>query len=149
MRPLLIVALFAGCGSTSAKPAPAAPEPSDVDLCVQIRTALRACTDDYIPALVDARIKIDYPAGIAARGATADSRAALVAEAKEEWKTDGSDEHNRSMCQMIIESTDAAARAPTRPKTKACIATTDCKARVECWKPMLDDIMAGRKASGH
>jgi hypothetical protein len=39
-------------------------------------------------------------------------------------------------------------RDQMRPVAESCVAIADCKARVACWQPALDQIMAGRKAAG-
>ncbi|HEU4614383.1 MAG TPA: hypothetical protein VFS15_19945, partial [Kofleriaceae bacterium] len=52
---------------TPADPA-AAPAQAGVDpkaVCIEAFTRSRECTDDFIPALVDARASVDQPPGIA------------------------------------------------------------------------------------
>ena len=72
---VLVIALAAACGTTHDATPTAQPTTklqamsSTADnqaFCVQGFQRARTCTDDYIPALVDARVKVDHPPGIAA-----------------------------------------------------------------------------------
>jgi len=126
----------AACGSTSdAAPATArAQAPDPTATCVEVMTRNRTCTDDYIPALVDARARHDVPAGITA--AVAADRAAVITEALGEWAEDSKDPAIASMCQQMARSGAAApADVETAP---ACRAQTAWWPYVACVMPVFE-----------
>jgi len=128
----------AACGSTSdAAPPPTtarAQAPDPVPTCVEVMTRNRTCTDDYIPALVDARARHDVPAGITA--AVAADRAAVITEALGEWAEDSKDPAIASMCQQMAAS---GAAAPADVETaQACLAQTACGPYVACVMPVFE-----------
>ena len=117
-----------------AKPAPTtaqktstADEPKAV--CVATMTRARECTDDYIPALVDARAQADAPPGIA--DAVKKDRNAVIAEAKQEWATDSKDENIAGMCEKM----GGDATPDELATAKDCNAKTDCKEYTSCVMP--------------
>ena len=71
---------------------------ADHDLCVAFITHARTCTDQYIPALVDARAAADMPAGIKAE--VAKDRDGVIAQAKQEWATDSHRREHRADVQL-------------------------------------------------
>jgi hypothetical protein len=102
---------------------------ADHDLCVAVMTHSRTCTDQYIPALVDARAQVDHPAGI--KDAVANDRAGVIAQAMQEWSTDSSDANIESMCQKPMPNADQQRDAVT-----ACQAKTDCGEFSSCIVPI-------------
>lgn len=146
-RTLMLTALLTlaatACGTTEAAPsgpdepatAQAAPDPVDLAaLCVRAQQRARACTDEYIPALVDTRAAADRPTGIAA--AVRSDRAAVIAEAKSEWATDSTDANLVAMCTNLDASATPAQRADA-PAMEACVAAATCTGYVECALPLL------------
>ena len=142
------LALFAlaACEGAEAKPAPAstpqkmqaATANADHDLCVAFITHARTCTDQYIPALVDARAAADVPAGI--KDEVAKDRASVIAQAKQEWSTDSSDATIEQMC-----SSPKLAQVATdekRQKATTCNANTDCAAYTACAVPIFAENWA-------
>ena len=133
---LVPVALFAAaCGTTSdAAPAPKqAAAPTDHDTCIAVMTKNRACTDDYIPALVDSRARADQPAGI--RDAVAKDRAAVITQAKAEWADDSKDPAIAAMCERMTAQPlpqDLVAMA------RGCLAKDACGAYVACITPVFE-----------
>ena len=116
------LAPLAGCASDNAqaaKPAPTAQKASTDDpkaVCVATMTRSRECTDDYIPALVDARAQADAPPGIA--DAVKKDRNAVIAEAKQEWATDSQDANIAGMCEKMAgdpPTSSAWTWKPSRP----------------------------------
>jgi len=108
------------------------------DTCVAAFRRQRECTDTYIPALVDARVRADRPAGIAAKDKEV-GRDALVAAALEEWKTDSTDAAIDQMCTKITD--DELAGAPELvEQAKACLAESECAAFSAC----AIDLVASR-----
>jgi hypothetical protein len=137
----LALSITAACGASEPKSAapqevpapevkPSAEKYEGYDTCVAAFRRQRECTDTYIPALVDARVRADKPAGIAAKDKEI-GRDALVAAALEEWKTDSTDEAIDQMCTRI--TNDEAAGAPELiERAQACLAESDCAAFSAC-----------------
>ena len=128
----------AACGSTSdAAPAPttARAQASDPSAsCVEVMTRNRTCTDDYIPALVDARARHDVPAGIT--DAVKADRAAVIAEALGEWAEDSKDAAITAMCERMAASGRAS---PVDVETaQACLAQAACGPYVACVIPVFE-----------
>jgi hypothetical protein len=128
---------LAACEGAEAKPAPATAQKTaaasanaDHDLCVAIIQHARTCTDQYIPALVDARAAADHPAGIKAE--VASNRDGVIAQAKQEWATDSTDANIEAMCQRPMPNADAQ-----RDSATACQAQTDCAAFSQCMVPIM------------
>jgi len=105
----------------------------------------RTCTDDFIPALVDARIELDLPAGIAAEGKKEGGRDALIAKAKEEWSKDSEPATVAEHCK------DMAGKMPAEHKTQVsaalsqCLASSDCGSYVKCVMPTMKKVLSERK----
>lgn len=142
----VLVSVLGACGSAS-KPADTTPaaKPAGDDLtatCVAVFERQRTCTDEFIPALVDLRIRLDVPPGIA-EAASSEGRDALVAQAMEEWKADSTDE---AIAQTCSESLNAPPEAQERMKQTAneCLATDGCDAFVTCILPVLEQHLAPR-----
>ncbi len=132
----LLASGLAACEGAEAQPAPAtaqkaaaATSAEDRDLCVAIMTHARTCTDQFIPALVDARATVDVPAGIKAE--VAKDRDGTIALAKTEWASDSTDANIEQMCGRPISDADAE-----RDAAKACHAKTDCGEFAACFVPI-------------
>ena len=139
---LVLAALAAGCGTASeaapAQPAPPAQPASSGEVrtsCVDVMTRNRACTEAFIPALVDARARHDQPPGIAA--AVAADRAAVIAEAMGEWAEDGKDEAIARTCQAMAERLPEAEAGDVAAST-ACLGKPDCASYVACVTPLFE-----------
>ncbi len=166
IRPTLLsgplgAALFlVACGSSepapaqptaapAATPVQAAPTASSDEpqaTCRQMMTRMRDCTDVFIPSLVALRVELDVPAGIAAED-TAQGRDALVAQAKEEWKTDSTDEAIASQCTRLVSSIPADQLGPMLDAGKACVAKESCEEFVPCIEPIQRQHLAAQKAA--
>ena len=138
----LALAPLAGCASETAqaKPAPvAAQKTSTADdpkaVCVATMTKARECTDDYIPALVDARAQADVPPGIADQ--VKKDRDAVIAQAKQEWATDSKDENIAAMCDKIAGETGSDADAGTGWATAKDCNAKACKEYTSCVMPLF------------
>lgn len=137
---LALASFAAGCGTTSeAAPTPpatpAAPPAAGPDAeatCVEVMTRNRVCTDEFIPALVDARARHDQPPGITA--AVKADRAAVIAEAMEEWAEDGKDEAIAQTCARMSQGMTPAGVDASR----ACLASDACGAYVACVTPLFE-----------
>jgi hypothetical protein len=95
--------------------------------CVQLFERQRACTDAFIPALVDLRRELDAPTGIAQQ-----PRADVVAAALEEWKADSTDDALAGQCDRLAPKLAAAAVAEAR----GCVAMGPCGEFVRCVMPL-------------
>jgi len=142
---LALTLTLAACGPATPPPKSSGPAVSAADAkagCVKLREKQRACTADFIPALVDMRIKVDVPPGIAA-AAKSDGREALVAKAMEEWKGDSTDEAIAAMCEKMPMPPNAT--AAQKEAVAKCQSVTDCKAFVGCFLPVLEELLASGK----
>ena len=145
----LTITVAAACGgSSSASPAgePAKPAGapagggavSDADVvnhCVAVFTRQHDCTDEYIPALVDTRIDLDLPPGIAAAGATPDGRADIIDQAKQEWAVDGVEPKRTQTCQAIVPQLPPEVKAEAENIANTCLAKSTCGEFVQCVMP--------------
>jgi hypothetical protein len=138
---LASLSTLAACATheAEAKPATAAPKSGgttdDHALCVKMFDRNRECTDQYIPALVDARARKDMPAGIAAE--VKSDRDGVIAQAKQEWAKDSTDEAIESTCNMIVAHLSDADRAD-ETTVGQCLEKTDCGEYVACQVPVLE-----------
>jgi hypothetical protein len=139
---------LAACGPSTSNPkgstglAPAVAAADAKAGCVKLREKQRSCTADFIPALVDMRVKIDLPPGIAAAART-DGRDALVAKAHEEWKNDSTDASIAAMCEKM--PMPPGVTPAQRAAVAKCLSAPDCKAFVGCFLPILEEVMAAAK----
>ena len=102
---------------------PSAESNEGFDVCVAAFRRQRECTDVFIPALVDARVRADKPAGIAAKDKEM-GRDALVAGAKEEWASDSTDEAINATCTKL--TGDGAGTPELLQKAEACLEKSGC-----------------------
>src|SRR5689334_16952529 len=107
---LVTAATAAACSASEAAPAsPGAPAqkastPDPQATCVELMTRNRVCTEDFIPALVDARVKYDNPPGI--KDQVAKDRDAVIAQAKAEWAEDSKDAAIAEHCKEMAAHSD-------------------------------------------
>lgn len=140
-----LCSLAAACGTTSDVPpvAPAAPQaaspPALQQQCVATMTRSRACTDQYVPTLVDARARLDRPSGIAA--AVQSDRDGVIAQARSEWIKDSTDEAIAERCQAIVAHLTPEAQADVS-SAQRCVAQADCGAFVACVMPIVEQHLA-------
>lgn len=133
-------------GKSEASAAPAAQATaagdSSVDAkatCVASWVRQRECTDQFIPALVDLRVRMDFPAGIAAE-AQQHGRDALITTARGEWAEDSTDEAIATSCDRML------AALPSPPVEEAleggarCLAETTCDAFVTCELAVMESF---------
>jgi hypothetical protein len=141
---LLAALSLAACGGGSASsPDPAATaRPAALQAqCEAFFARARTCSEPYVAGLVDVRIELDRPPGIADR-ARAEGREPLVAQAMEEWETDSQPENVTRMCagsmtNMPAEQTQAMSAAAER-----CMAETACDAFATCAADMHRTMIA-------
>ncbi len=142
--PLIVVATtwLVGCSaseqpnaapSASAQPLSAAADASYAQ-CLALRNRERSCTQQYIPALVDARIEMDRPQGIAAQAKT-EGRDSLIAQAFKEWEVDSV--NAEEFCRGQLSRLPSPAVEVFLKGAGACIERSSCTQFVSCWVPQL------------
>ncbi len=105
-------------------------------VCIEVMTKSRTCTSEFIPALVDVRVKHNNPEGIA--DAVKADRNAVISQAMTEWAADSKDDAIARTCpQMASAMPDADVAA-----SKACAAEADCAAFVACVMPQIEKRFA-------
>jgi hypothetical protein len=142
---LALVAGAAACGgadaparsgttpTTEAQPATAGTPRA---ACVAMFERQRACTDIYLPALVDARIANDRPAGIAAEAAKPGGRDAMIATARTEWANDSTDASISATCDNVLAKMPPEQAEGMAGQANQCLAADACQAFVDCVIPM-------------
>jgi hypothetical protein len=113
---------------------PAATTATD-EICRALMQRQRACSATFIPALVDARVKVDNPPGIAARD-NESGRVALVQEAFTEWASDSKDEAIDKLCDAMAQSISPTKDTELRTSVSACLAKEGCGGFVACATPI-------------
>lgn len=142
--------LLAGCGGGSSESTePTGTETSGDEAsaehqatCVAFFTRQRECREEFLPALVALRVRLDRPAGIAAQDAA--DHDAVMAQANTEFDADSADAAIEAQCQGIMGSPDAAQAAEG---FQACLAQTECSAFVPCDLAMLEQHWASEDAA--
>lgn len=146
-----LIALIFACGGTekaSDTPAPTRGDNANkasaggdglYDACKAAMEKSRACTDEYIPALVGVRVELDYPAGIKATD-DSEGRDALVAKAHEEWKGDSTDEAIAEACKKVDAQVPADHREKNINTSNECAAKDACGDYVACIMPLHKEM---------
>jgi hypothetical protein len=110
-----------------------APEEAQA-LCVSSFQRQRDCSDTFLPALVDLRVRLDVPAGIAEADRT-EGRAQLLATAQEEWRSDSTDQAIAERCAgMVQQGAGAAMGGPMR----SCLGASSCGEFVPCQLEIIE-----------
>lgn len=122
----------------NARPATAAASTSAKEACVKVFERQRACTTDFIPALVDLRASVDKPKGIAAEAAKPGGRDALIQQALSEWKNDSTDAAIDATCSRIASSPKAAG---AKTMADSCVSSPDCPGFVKCVIPLMKQTL--------
>jgi hypothetical protein len=104
-------------------------------LCVQSFQKQRECSETFLPALVDARVRFDKPAGIAEMDRK-EGREALVAVAREEWKNDSTDEAIAETCTGMVAHGGAKPEMVSAMQT--CLAAGSCGDFVPCQVKIIE-----------
>lgn len=110
---------------TGASPATTTGNPTLVEPCETFFARAATCTDQYIPALVDLRVELDKPAGIAA-AAQREGRDAIIARAMTEWADDSQPAAVSALCARIMPSIPPDQLDAMRADGERCMAKTDC-----------------------
>ena len=111
--------------------------------CVAMMHRERDCSEQFVPALVALRVRLDHPTGIAAQDAA--DHNALLTHAQEGFPLDSTDERIAATC------TDTS-RHPSDhtagwvPEMNHCVAMTDCHEFVECDMHFTEERFSDRAA---
>lgn len=141
---LLFVLVAAACGgaetpaeTTQPQPQPTATTDDLHAVCVQAFRRQRECTDEFIPALVDARVRRNSPPGIADKDKEL-GRDQLVAMALEEWKTDSTDEAIEQTCTNMAGRMPPDQQQAMAEQVGQCLGAEACTAFVDCLIPVIE-----------
>src|SRR5262245_44615280 len=143
LAPALMLATLTACsGAETPSSSGALNESTSAQaLCVRSFEKQRECTDTFLPALVDARVRLDKPAGIAAADKES-GREALVAQAREEWKNDSTDTAINDTCAGMI------AHGMGTPEMSAavssCLEAPSCADFVPCQIKIIEGHLAAK-----
>jgi hypothetical protein len=114
--------------------APAAPVSraagSPAEVCVAVMHQTRDCADVYVPGLLALRVRLDRPAGIAARF-KAEGKEAMVKLAHTQFSADWSDEAVARNCKALSEKPAEEQERIVAPD-RHCLETTDCSLFTTC-----------------
>ena len=122
------IGILLACGLALA----AAHNPKAETLCTTVFERMRSCSATHIPALVDYRISIDQPQGIA-QYARESGRDAVVAESFEEWKGDSTDTAIARVCAVKSIGVSSAQVVAA----EACLQAASCEGFSACIIPFL------------
>jgi hypothetical protein len=131
---LIFAAMAASCGGSNPKsaPAPAVHTAADLGpLCRAHYAHEQTCADDYLGALIDLRVELDQPPGIAAE-AKAKGKPAMVELARVELTRDTAPDKVDAICTAIATKTPPEQVDPLFDEGTHCAAMTDCKAFATC-----------------
>ena len=154
---LLVSSLIAACGASdpsapsepvspaapAAAPAPASSEAGPIEMCRDTFVRQRECQDTYLPALVDLRVRLDVPAGIAARDRE-EGRESLLAVAEEEYADDSTDEAIAATCDKIVGESSPEMIDAMAPRMSECLAHDSCGPFVDCVLAITEERLAPR-----
>lgn len=132
---LLLVAVTSSCGGS--KPAPTSP-PTAAHTAADLGPLCRAhyahqqkCADDYLSALIDVRVELDQPPGIADEE-KAKGKPAMIELARVEFQRDTAPDKVEQMCNAITEHVPADQVEKLYAEGTHCEAMTDCKQFASC-----------------
>ncbi len=148
-RSIIVLVFAAACGGAETpaqQPQPASqpeaqPASATADethmACVESFQRQRDCTNEFIPALVAARVRLNVPPGIADKDKEL-GRDKLVEMALEEWKTDSTDQAIGETCTNLAAKLPPEAKAQVVEQVRQCLAADACTAYVDCIVPVIE-----------
>ena len=131
-----VVLFLAACGGSkpapASAPAPAAHTAADLGpLCRAHYAHEQTCADDYLSALLDLRVELNQPPGIADE-AKSKGKPALVELARVEFEQDTAPEKVDAICDAMATKTPADQVEPLFKDGTHCAEMTDCKQFASC-----------------
>jgi hypothetical protein len=136
MKKLAVCLLLVACGKSTPTNVPKKVTSDPKSLCVALMQRSRECTNDYIPALVDTRARMDTPPGIAAE--VAKDRDAVIAKAKEEWAVDSQDPNIEANCDRLAPRMNDPSDQAT---ANDCLGKQECVGFSTCVMPLFEKHM--------
>ncbi len=109
-------------------------------VCVAMMAKGAECTEAFAGMLVDARVKLDFPAGFAEKAA-GPARAEIVKKATEELKNDFAEPKRQKACQRQT----LVAPAEIIASVKACNEKADCGEFAACMAPVQEKMFDMQK----
>lgn len=107
-----------------------APDAVPTDVCVAVMRKTRGCADTYVPGLMALRVRLDKPAGIAARF-QAEGEKSMLAVAREEFNNDWSDDAIAGNCKALGEKL-LEDQNRIVASDRACLMAADCTTFTQC-----------------
>jgi hypothetical protein len=143
----LLAATLSGC-TKSTGPEPAKPTAAHAfDIRATCAAELKRtfeCKESFVPMIVDTRIKLDLPAGIAADGKDAAGRAAIVAKAHQEFAVGKAPDQHPAICerrQAMVDAMPAERVKAMQASMPTCPTSADCQAFTACMQPILERMI--------
>jgi hypothetical protein len=112
-----------------------APDTSVARICRDLLRRGRDCSAVFLPALVAERVRLDNPAGLAARDAQI-GREALLSEALNEYAEDSKDERIAATCDNVEAYLPADRGERLVSSGEACLRLDACEPFVACAVPL-------------
>ena len=132
---LLLVAVTFSCGGSQPAPAPA---PAATHTAADLGPLCRAhyaheqtCSDDYLGALLDLRVELNQPPGIADEE-KAKGKPAMIELARVEFQRDTAPDKVAAICDAMAAHTPAGQIDRLYNDGTHCAAMTDCKQFASC-----------------
>jgi hypothetical protein len=112
-----------------------APDTPVARICRDLMRRERDCSAVFLPALVAERVRLDNPAGLAARDAQI-GREALLSEALNEYAEDSKDERIAATCAHVAAKLPADRGQRLVSSGEACLRLDACEPFVACAVPI-------------
>lgn len=132
-------------GKIPARAVPASAHRGFEQACAETMKRQRACTDVFIPMLVDARIRLDAPKGVASAAAK-QGKQAMVDVALKEWQRDSTDAAITQTCKSVAASVPEMAKSGVQQTMTKCLAESACTAFSTCIMPLMEQQMRAAAA---
>jgi len=130
----VLVLVLAACGGAKPAPAPASAAHSAADLgplCRAHYAHEQTCADDYLSALIDLRVELNQPPGIADE-VKIKGKPATLELARAEFQQDTAPAKVDAICNAMATKTPAAQVGPLFKDGTHCAEMTDCKQFASC-----------------
>ena len=154
----IVAAALWGCTTSRTCPAPPARPTTASAPAMDIRATCAlelkrelTCKQSFVPMIVDTRIKLDVPRGIAARGKDQAGREELIAIAHREFAVDRAPAKHRTICdgrQAMVDAMPPERLQQLKTVAGDCLAAADCEGYTRCVAPLLEKMLAAAPPRG-